>query len=158
MPHLGVPSNTNKILRPVCKPHSVQWLAPSVQSSIWAACHHAARCSIPGTQMRRAASCSCFALLPTGVTWPFTLLQMPVVSYTTISPSPPEGGCLFLWPSSGRLTPPRRLSDVVLCGVRTFLEPACAEPRLPDQPERFHHTRAPHARQQPNSGHFGKRH
>ena len=39
-----------------------------------------------------------------------TLLQMPVVSYTTFSPSPPrllrgEGGCLFLWPLSGRLAP-----------------------------------------------------
>jgi hypothetical protein len=27
-------------------------------------------------------------LLPAGVTWPSTLLQMPVVFYTTFSPSP----------------------------------------------------------------------
>ncbi len=31
----------------------------------------------------------CLALLPTGVTWPSALLQTPVVSYTTFSPSPP---------------------------------------------------------------------
>jgi len=29
-------------------------------------------------------------LLPAGVTWPSTLLQMPVVFYTTFSPSPPS--------------------------------------------------------------------
>ena len=49
-------------------------------------------------------------------------------------------GCLFLWPSSGRLTsnevfPPRVLPDAMPCGVRTFLDPANAEPRSPDQPE-----------------------
>lgn len=91
--------------------------------------------------------------------------------FTITSPSSPKskwiwgrcpkgggGSCLFLWPFSGRLTPPRRLSDAVLCGVRTFLEPACARPRLPDQPEKFHHTRARHVRQQSNGGHFKKRH
>ena len=51
-----------------------------------------------------------------------------------------RGGCLFLWPSSGRLTPnevspPRVLSDAVLCGVRTFLDPVNTGPRSPDQPE-----------------------
>ena len=30
----------------------------------------------------------CLALLPAGVTWPPALLQTPVVSYTTFSPSP----------------------------------------------------------------------
>ena len=49
-------------------------------------------------------------------------------------------GSLFLWPSSGRLTPnevspPRVLSDAVLCGVRTFLDPVNTGPRSPDQPE-----------------------
>ncbi len=54
----------------------------------------------------------CLALLPAGVTWPSALLQMPVVSYTTFSPSPatsPIGkgaGCLFLWPYSGRFPRP----------------------------------------------------
>ena len=54
----------------------------------------------------------------------------------------PRGGsgCLFLWPFSGRFapfggSPPRLLSDAVLYGVRTFLDPDNAEPRLPDQPE-----------------------
>ncbi len=41
-----------KSLRPVYKPHSVQWTprwgSPSVQSSLWAARHRAARCSLPG--------------------------------------------------------------------------------------------------------------
>ena len=49
-------------------------------------------------------------------------------------------GCLFLWPSSGRLTPngvfpPRVLPDAMPYGVRTFLDSANAEPRSPDQPE-----------------------
>jgi len=50
----------------------------------------------------------CLALLLAGVTWPSALRQMPVVSYTTFSPSPFTQrwkGCLFLWPFSGRFTP-----------------------------------------------------
>jgi hypothetical protein len=35
------------------------------------------------------------------------------------------------------VTPPRMLSDAMLCGVRTFLDPAYAESRSPDQPEAF---------------------
>ena len=84
----------------------------------------------------------CLALLPAGVAWPSALLQTPVVSYTTFSPSPPPegGGCLFLWPipAGSRLSaasPSRVLSDAVLYGVRTFLDPDNAGPRLPDQPE-----------------------
>ena len=46
----------------------------------------------------RAASCPCSALLPAGVAWPPALLPVPVVSYTTFSPSPPCSGCMFLWP------------------------------------------------------------
>jgi hypothetical protein len=42
--------------------------------------------SLPGTQMRRAASRPCLALLPAGVAWPPALLRTPVVSYTTFSP------------------------------------------------------------------------
>lgn len=41
-----------KHLRLVYKPHSVQWTplrGPLVQSSLWARCHHLARCSLPGT-------------------------------------------------------------------------------------------------------------
>jgi len=56
--------------------------------------------------------------------------------------TPRERGCLFLWPFSGRFTPygvspSRVLSDVVLYGVRTFLDSVNAEPRLPNQPEVF---------------------
>ncbi len=35
----------------------------------------------------RAAPLSCLALLPAGFAWPATLLPLPVVSYTTVSPS-----------------------------------------------------------------------
>ena len=49
-------------------------------------------------------------------------------------------GCLFLWPFSGRFapcggSPPRGLSDAVLYGVRTFLDPDNAGPRSPNRPE-----------------------
>jgi hypothetical protein len=87
----------------------------------------------------------CLALLPAGVTWPRALLRAPVVSYTTFSPSLPCGSCLFLWPFSGRFIPstndrlPRPGCYPTPCsiGVRTFLDPVNAGPRLPDQPEAF---------------------
>jgi len=108
--------------------------AVTVRSSLWAVRRRAARCDLPGTgflitwestyedeqspAIRRWLR-PYLVLLPAGVTWPSTLLQMPVVFYTTFSPSPSltpsplpmgeghkgEGGCLFLWPSSGRLAP-----------------------------------------------------
>ena len=37
-----------KHFRPVYKPHSVQWIAPSVQSSLWATRRRIARCNLPG--------------------------------------------------------------------------------------------------------------
>ena len=37
--------------------------------------------------------------------------------------------------SSRRCSPPRVLSDAVLYGVRTFLDPDNAEPRSPNRPE-----------------------
>ena len=88
----------------------------------------------------------CLTLLPTGVAWPSALLQMPVVSYTTFSPSPliipslsQRRGImkgLFISVALFRqVSLPRMLSDAVLYGVRTFLDPDNAEPRLPDQPE-----------------------
>ena len=83
----------------------------------------------------------CLALLPAGVTWPYALLHMPVVSYTTFSPSLRKRSCLFLWPCSGRFTPlggfptPGYSPTPCSIGVRTFLDPVNAEPRLPDQPE-----------------------
>ena len=38
----------------------------------------------------------CLVLLPAGVTWPSVLLQMPVVFYTTFSPSPCASAGLFV--------------------------------------------------------------
>ena len=60
--------------------------------------------------------------------------------FTITSPLLRGGGCLFLWPipAGSRLStifPPRGLSDAVLYGVRTFLDPVNAEPRSPDRPE-----------------------
>ncbi len=43
--------------------------------------------------------------------------------------------------TSDGTSPPRVLSDAVLYGVRTFLDPVNAGPRLPNQPEEFHNTR-----------------
>ena len=86
----------------------------------------------------------CLALLPAGVTWPPALRQTPVVSYTTFSPSPltqKDGKAVCFcgpFPAGSRLSavsPPRVLSDAVLYGVRTFLDPDNAGPRPPDQPE-----------------------
>ena len=73
---------------------------------------------------------------------------------------PPQGWTwLFVSVALFRqVAPPRMLSDVALYGVRTFLDPAEAEPRLPNQPESFHHTRVMRVRQRSNSGHLGKRH
>ena len=69
----------------------------------------------------------------------------------------PRDGCLFLWPCSGRLPRPGcyPTSRSVECGLSSILQ---AEPRLPNQPEDFHHTRGERVRQRPNSGHLGKRH
>ena len=54
----------------------------------------------------------CLALLPTGVTWPPALLQTPVVSYTTFSPSPSarKGGAAVCF--CGPLPAGSRLSAV----------------------------------------------
>jgi hypothetical protein len=62
-----------------------------------------------------------------GVAWPPALLQTPVVSYTTFSPSP-----LMPWQERQavsvalfrQVSPPRVLPGTVLWGVRTFLDPS----------------------------------
>ncbi len=62
-----------------------------------------------------------------------------------------EGAVCFCgpYPAGSRLSaasPPRVLSDAVLYGVRTFLDPVSTGPRLPDQPEeRLSYTSAGHA-------------
>ncbi len=151
------------MLRLVYKPHSVQWLAPSGQSSLWAARRRAARCGLPGTGFlhtrgkrvwRRAVSHR-----------PQTNLLLlglaPDGGYLAICIAANAGGLLrhlFTITAKMRLSvsvalfrrvssPPRMLSDVALSGVRTFLDPVNAEPRLPNQPEFFYHTRAPKTRQ-----------
>ena len=141
-------------LRLVYKPHSVQWIAPSVQSSLWAARHRAARCSLPGAgsshkregHMRRRAvshrprTISLLLGLAPGGGYLATCITADaggLLHHLFTITHHPEGwmGCLFLWPFSGGFTPPRVLSDAVLCGVRTFLDPDNAGPRLPNQPE-----------------------
>jgi len=98
--------------------------SPPGRSSLWAARRRAAQCDLPETGSLitwesayedeqspaiRGWLRLYLVLLPAGVTWPSTLLQMPVVFYTTFSPSPSPlaewAGCLFLWPLSGRLAP-----------------------------------------------------
>ena len=120
--NIYLPDNT-QTLRPVYKPHSVQqqqvvaWAiislgAVSPQRSLqptrdW----HlpGGRCTYgdeqpPAVHERLRPY---LALLPAGVTWPRTLLRVPVVSYTTFSPLPPQGGSgLFLWPYPASLPRP----------------------------------------------------
>ena len=126
------PPPTNKVrlpnihLRLVYKPHSVQWTplrGPLVQSSLWARCHHLARCSLPGTGLshkrerhmrRRAVShrpqtiSSLLGLAPGGgyLATRITACAGGLLHHLfTITPSSHAGvrGCLFLWPLSGRL-------------------------------------------------------
>ena len=65
----------------------------------------------------------CLTLLLVGFAWPATLLPPPVVSYTTVSPSPQslnsEGISSLLHLPSG--FPARPLAGTMLFGVRTFL-------------------------------------
>jgi len=62
-----------------------------------------------------------------GFAWPRTLLPLPVVSYTTVSPSPTKGAAAaFAWQYTSLLHlpsgyPARPLAGTVLSGVRTFL-------------------------------------
>lgn len=77
----------------------------------------------------------CLALLLVGFAWPATLLPPPVVSYTTVSPSPEcfasrQYTSLLHLPSG---CPARPLAGTALYGVRTFLSPGEPEPRSPGQ-------------------------
>lgn len=111
-------------LRLVYKPHSVQWIAPFGQSSLWAVRHRAARCSLPGTDpthrregyiWRRAAShrpqtkSSLLGLAPGGgyLATRITARAGGLLHHLftiTLTLSRVEG-CLFLWPLSGRFSP-----------------------------------------------------
>ena len=101
------------------------------RSSLWAAASPRGSCSLPGARRGRAAPWiprrdrrSCLALLPAGVTWPDALLRLPVVSYTTFSPSHllRRGGALYLCGPIRKVAPSRIFSGAVLCGVQTFLQ------------------------------------
>ena len=113
-----------KELRLVCKPHSVQWISPSVQSSLWAARRRAARCSLPGAgsshkreehMRRRAVShrpqtiSPLLGLAPGGgyLAVCITADAGGLLHHLFTITLHPEGwkGCLFLWPFSGRFTP-----------------------------------------------------
>ncbi len=125
-----------------------------VQSSLWAVRRRAARCSLPGAGpshrregrvRRRAVShrpqtiSPLLGLAPDGgyLATCITADAGGLLHHLFTITLHPKGwkGCLFLWPFSGGFTPPRVLSDVVLYGVRTFLDPDNAGPRLPNQPE-----------------------
>ena len=112
------------------------------KSSIWAARHRAARCSLPGAVRRRAVSHRPWTISP-------LLGLAPGGGYLAACITASAGGLLhhlftittpkrvavcFCGPIR-RVSPPRMLSDAVLYGVRTFLDPDNAEPQLPNQPE-----------------------
>lgn len=83
-----------------CKPHSVPFRVVIIYLGLLLLTTSS---NLPGLKTGRAAPCflplrrktaSCLALLPVGFAWPTTLLPLPVVSYTTVSPSPratPDG-------------------------------------------------------------------
>ena len=157
--------STKKQPRLVYKPHSVQRLRPAngvitpVQSSLWAVRRRAARCSLPGAGFlhgwrehvrRRAVSHRPQTISP-------LLGLAPGGGYLAICITANAGGLLHHlftitapggaavcfcgpFPAGSRLSaasPSRVLSDAVLYGVRTFLDPDNAGPRLPNQPESF---------------------
>ena len=132
-----------------------------VQSSLWTARCRAVRCGLPGAGplhgwrgrvWRRAVSHRPRTISP-------LLGLAPGGGYLAVRIAANAGGLLrhlftittrvavcFCgpFPAGSRLSavsPPRVLSDAVLYGVRTVLDPVNAGPRLPDQPEGFHHNR-----------------
>jgi hypothetical protein len=133
-----------KNLRLVYKPHSVRWITPSVQSSLWAARRRAARCSLPGAGSthkreehvrRRAVShrpqtiSPLLGLAPGGgyLAICITADAGGLLHHLFTITHHPKGwkGCLFLWPFSGRFvpfgsSPPRLLSDAVLLWSADF--------------------------------------
>ena len=139
--------NKRRYLRTIYKPHSVQWTplrdSPPVRSSLWATRYHVARCSLPGTSMKTSSlpssedefvpawPCSRRGL-PShphycGCWWPLT---PPFHHHPGVKPG------LFVSVALIRqVSPPRMLSDAMLFGVRTFLDPKRTGPRSPNRPE-----------------------
>lgn len=93
-----IPQPSALLVKPAYKPHSVALARTSAGD-------HLSGSAIAGTLSRPTRMCdgtsssvdqtpglsSCLALLPVGFAWPATLLPLPVVSYTTVSPSPGTG-------------------------------------------------------------------
>ena len=106
-----------------------------------------ASCSLPGRHMGRAVPrlqtaktansklAPCLTLLPVGFARPATLLSLPVVSYTTVSPSPTGKNqpAIYLSVALAVGLPARPLAGTVLYGVRTFLSFTSVKPRSPGQ-------------------------
>ena len=142
-----------KGLRSVYKPHSVQWndpvneVTPSVQSSLWATSRLAARCSLPGAVRRRAAShrpktiSPLLGLAPDGgylaicITANAGGLLHHLFTITTTLSKKAERRLFVSVALFRQVSLSRMLSDAVLHGVRTFLDPDNPGPRLPNRPE-----------------------
>ncbi len=130
-------------LRPVYKPHSVQQIALPGQVIYLGSA--SPRCSVQPTR-----GCAETSSLPSSVddfapAWPCSRRGLPGrLHYCkrrwSLTPpfhhhQPPRGLAVCFCGPVRRVAPPRMLSDAVLCGVRTFLDPDNAGPQLPDQPE-----------------------
>jgi hypothetical protein len=148
-----------RFLRLVYKPHSVQRIAPLGQSSLWAARLRTARCSLPGADpshkregyiWRRAAShrprtkSPLLGLAPGGgyLATRITARAGGLLHHLfTITLTPKSGGLsvsvalIRQVHASRRFPRPGCYPTPCSVGVRTFLDPVNAGPRLPDQPE-----------------------
>ncbi len=85
---LPSPFCLSKVPKLAYKPHSVRVYAAINAGDHLSGSDIAAALMRPTrTLAERAAPMSCLALLLAGFAWPATLLPLPVVSYTTVSPS-----------------------------------------------------------------------
>jgi hypothetical protein len=146
----NVTYNFTNHLRLVYKPHSVQWISPSGQSSLWATCHHIAQCSLPGADHSHAWK---------WYVWKRAVSHRPQTNLLLLGLAPgggylathiavhaggllhhlftitPEGAVCFCGPYPAGCTRPGCYPTPCSIGVRTFLDSVNAEPRLPNQPE-----------------------
>jgi len=95
--------------------------------------------TVSGTGSSIVSARPCFRR---GLPSTITLLQSPVVSYTTFSPSPHvNAGCLFLWPCSDRLLHPgvSPAPRPVKCGLSSIT--LARHRNRPTDLRQLHHTR-----------------
>jgi hypothetical protein len=133
-PVVQPPDVTEELPRPVYKPHSVQLLRACAIIYLEEWLPNPSR-GLPGTYRDEQPHRSCLALLLVGVAWPRPLLNAPVVSYTTFSPSPSDPETR--WQSfsvalSGKLLHPG--SYPAPSSVECGLSSGDILPRSPDQP------------------------